>query len=190
MTLFGGFKKKILGYVHSNRQRNQKAPAQLIDFESAKSVGILFEYNNTQDRDFVVGFAEELENSGKEVQIFGYCTRKKDPNFVDPESYAPKIVPQVCFDGDFGLRKFLKNTPLKRFAAYEFDILVDFTPKNFRMIKILVGLSNAKFKTGFYDDTFENRFDLMIREAGGESNAQKLDHLAKYLKIINSPNND
>ncbi len=190
MTFLGEIKAKILGFVLSKMKREKKALGQLVDFDSAESVGILFDYNNVLDRDFVVSFADKLASSGKRVQVLGFCRSKKVSNFVEPESYFPKIVPQVCVESDFGWRKLFRSGALKRFASTGFDILVDLTPKDFLLIKILVGLSNAKLKTGFYEYNFENRFDLMIREPGESSISYRMDNLEKYLKIINSPKND
>ncbi len=190
MTFLGKIKNKLLISVHSKLIRNQKTTKRIVDFESARSIGILFDYNNVQDREFVVGFADKLASSGKEVQILGYCKSKKASNFVEPESFFPKIVPQVCNDADFGFRKLFRTGALKRFVSYDFDLLVDLSPSDFHLIKVTVGLSSAKLKTGFYQDSFENRFDIMIRERAEAGSFTKLVHLEKYLKIINSPKND
>jgi len=190
MVLFSKIKKKLQVYFYGSKQRKPRRLTLINDLDSAKSVGILFDYNKAQERNFAVDFAENLAGNQKKIQLLGFCTSRKDPNFVEPESFFPKIVPQICTSGDFGLRKIFKSGALKRFASYDFDILVDLTPKDFYLIKILVGLSSAKFKTGFYEDKFENIFDLMIREPEGASNQEKLEHLKHYLKIINSTRNE
>jgi len=190
MTLFGLIKKRIQVYIFSKKQRRFKRPPRVTSFETARSIGILFDYNKADDRDFVVDFAEKLVGNHKKVLVLGFYTSKKDSNYVDPESFFPKIVPQICSAKDFGLRSLFKTGALKRFATNDFDLLVDLTPKRYYLAKILVGLSSSKFKAGFYEDTIENVFDLMIRESTEASTRDKLQHLAHYLTIINPTQNE
>jgi len=123
-----------------------------IDFDDAKSVGILFDGTLLTDREAIQKFARKLKSQGKEVKMLAYVDGdQKDGDFVFPHFTKKEV--------DWTLRP--KSQKALEFAEHRFDILINLAANGVIPLEYIAALSKAKFRVGPSTDKIYC-YELMI----------------------------
>ncbi len=148
-----------------------------VEFDIAKSIGILFDATDPSSRNKVTAYAQSLIKNGKNVSLLGFVKNKqKDLSF----SFKYFTLNEVNW------RMIPQSAEINQFMNKKFNILINlYLGKNYP-IEFISALSKANLRVGPLSDN-SNCFDLMI----DIPDSKGIDHLIKqvdfFLNRINSP---
>jgi hypothetical protein len=148
-----------------------------VEFEVAKSIGILFDATDSSSRKQVLAYAQNMIKNGKKVSLLGFVKNKqKDLSF----SFKYFTLNEVDW------KMIPESADINQFMNHQFDILINlFLGKN-HQIEYISALSKANLRVGPFSKN-SNCFDLMIDIPPSKG----VDHLIKqvdfFLNRINSP---
>ena len=148
----------------------------VISFGEARSIGILFDATNLQNRNLVLEYAEELRDRRKQVKLLGFFDSKlKDENFTFRHFNRKDI--------DWAMRP--KGANVEEFINHSFDILLHLDTASSTYAEYISALSKASFKVGpFTEQTV--CYDLMI-DTDQRTNLQNfIDQLEGLLEKTNA----
>lgn len=182
MKLFSGFRQQIGEYILNNRMKETVRFKEYNNFESAKSVGVIFNATKLDAYYLARDFIANLRKQGINTLGMGFALTKEAANFFahNDERYEKGI--DVFSVGN--VNWFYKpNNPLTdAFCANEFDILVDMSMGHDLPLRFIVGLSKAKLKIG-NAESGNQYYDFTLRM--DEPNTEEyLNHVIHYLKNI------
>ncbi|MEJ6734880.1 MAG: hypothetical protein QNK67_04530 [Flavobacteriales bacterium] len=149
------------------------------NFQSAKSIGVLYDATDLKDMLMVSEFVNELFHSKKEIKALG---------FVNKNELSHNHIPMLQFDFFFlkDLNWFYKpqNYVINNFLEKDYDILINLCTQNCVPVKYLAGSSRAKFKVGKLEDN-TSVYDMMIdvKQNSLETLIKEVKH---YLNLINT----
>ncbi len=152
------------------------------NFETAKSVVILFDASQPDSFHVIKDFRKFIEGKGIECAAFGYVRQKEIPQqmlFWKNYSFITKK----------DLNWYLKPTgeAVDLFYSKDPDIMVDFTRDLPLEIQFLVQLSTARFKVGSFTEE-ENDYDLMIKLTDNHDIGYLAEQIKHYIHMLNPSN--
>lgn len=169
------FYKKSLRKLLETQKRRRLSH----NLDSAKTIAILFDATTEKTRREIKEYAEELEDKGKKVRLFGYFSIKQPPEghpfgFFTKQDTTWAGVPK----GDKALA----------FAAEKPDILIYMNPEPCEPLEWLAAASQAAMKVGFAMEK-PNDFDLLLETPANKDLHYFTEQLHLYLgKIILTKN--
>jgi len=182
MSFFSNLKAQIGNYFLKRDIKTQQRKREVVNFQSAKNIGLLFDANDPEEYDLVKKYLKYLKDAKKKVKAIGF--------------FNSKHIPQMEYsklDYDFFTKKELNwwdkptNVPVKNFVEEEYDILINFSLKESFPLIYITGISKAKFKVGKYTDK-NDVYDLMIEQPEGKDFKFFMRQIDHYLGIINATN--
>lgn len=170
---------KLKRYFY-NRSLNEKTSIAntqrtVINLADAKSIGILYD-STTPDNDIIITkFAEQLRNSGKQVEILAYQHDTKTNHKADVQVFNKKGVNWYAAPVD---------ERALRFAEKKFDLLFAcFITENLPL-EFISAISKARWRVGIYNKAKTNCYDMMIN-SGDKANVQYfITQATEFLKNI------
>jgi hypothetical protein len=148
-------------------------------FESAQSIGVIFNASNNDDFDLVKKYVKYLRESQKRVKALGYFNLKEVP-----EMKYSKIEYDFFANKDLNWHLQPACEQAQKFINEEYDILIDLNLDDDFPLKYISSLSKAKFKIGKYLDN-NITYDLMIAVEENKGIKYFLKHLDHYLMQMN-----
>jgi hypothetical protein len=145
-----------------------------VDNSKIKSLGVILNIDEVDDFERFRSLATYINVRPNKLKVIAYSpTKSEKPNFWE-----------VCFNPkDIGWRGAIKNIELQSFLDRPFDALISYYTSEELELKLLTGLSKAKFKIGILQ-TDSRLNDLIIKTKLNEFNVFKKE-LFKYLTILN-----
>ncbi|MCB0706585.1 MAG: hypothetical protein KDC34_14825 [Saprospiraceae bacterium] len=129
-----------------------KAKHQSVHFDSAKTIGLIFEGTDMEQRDKVLAYAARLKKEGKRVRLLAFMDNK-----VDNSGFVFKNFNRD--DLDFSLCP--KVEEVKSFIAEPLDVLINLSLKQVPALNFIVASAKARFRVGPYDEA-ASYYELMI----------------------------
>lgn len=167
------FKKSLLNVL-----ANQKRRRQAHNFDSAKTVGILFDATSEQTRHEVMDYARQLVEKRKSVRLFGYFKTKQPP-----EGHAFNFF----FQKETTWAGVPKSEKARDFAREKFDLLIYLDSEECPPLEWLAASSQAAMKIGFATDR-PNDFDLLLETPADKGIHFFIEQLHLYLGKILTKN--
>ena len=157
------------------KKRRAKKSKQLVNLEKAKSIGILFDATDLDQRKTVLHYADTLRKKRKQVRLLGFFDNKlKDNNFTFWHFNKKNI--------DWAFRP--KGKDIEDFIDQPFDLMINLNPESKYYSEYISALSNASFKVGpFTENTF--CYDLMIDTSKRTNLNHFIDQMEGLLKKTN-----
>lgn len=141
-------------FLNQERQQRRRAPRS-VNWEDARSIGILFEATDLNRRQAVLRYSEALKAQGKRVKLLGYFHNdQNDPNFIFPHFNRRQF--------DWALRPTASE--VHSFIDEPFDLLLNIEPATRLHSEYIALLSRAALKVGPYTENTDC-YDLMIEPA-------------------------
>lgn len=141
-------------YSLKKQLKAKKSPRlrKRVNLSSAKTVGILFDATELDDRNTVLKYAKRLKELKKKVSLLGFFNNK-----IDAENYTFKHINLKNID--WALRP--TGEDVKAFMKDSFDVFINADPKTQIHSEYIAALSEAHLKVG---PCTENTYcyDLMI----------------------------
>ncbi len=151
-----------------------------VGFNNAKSIGILYQYNNSKTQKDIAYFTKELRKLGKKVETI--CFIEEETKDFDYKSLS------FGYE-DINYRGKIIDEQIRLFLDSAFDYLYYMEFQISPILKYILSKSKAKCKIGFYADDIYKYLDLMVNFEKTETEKDLkilINEMLKYSKIINN----
>lgn len=170
-----GYKNLIISRNISRIKRN----VQFSNFDSAKSIALLFTIGNKSEFEIVKNYYKEIESENVKTHALGFTKKPDDIGKVyfgqgDFNFYSEKHI------SNFGK---IKEVVVSDFVKQDFDILINLSSINNFYIEYVFALSIAKFKvSGIIDCKYSDLNINFSREKGLEYFISQVNHYLRTIK--------
>lgn len=148
----------------------------IVPFESASTVGLLFEATDLDKREIVLAYAKKLRKKGKKVKLLGYFN-----NHIDNSNFTFRHFNRK--DIDWALRPTGKE--VTEFLQHKLDVFINLSTETKSYTEYIAALVNAPLRVGpCTEHTF--CYDLMIDLAGKKTLNAFIQQVEQLLKITNT----
>jgi len=151
---------------------------QTHNFNTAKSAGIIFDAGNPDDFMKVREFSKYLSGFDIECSILGYANADIVPTDV---LFRDNVTVFCNKDLDFFFRP--ANPDALGFMAKKFDMLFEFSLKDYFPLRYISSLSPSAFKVGKYSENNLN-LDFMIDIHSQPSLEFLIEQIKTYISIL------
>jgi hypothetical protein len=175
-----GLRENIGKKVLKRKLKDFSRQVHVHNFDTAKSVVILFDAGEPDCFSVIKEFRKFVEYKGIKCAVFGYVQQKEIPQemlFWKNYSFITKK------DVNWYHKPFGEAVEL--FYAQDPDILLDFTRETPLELQFLVKLSKAQFKISSFTE-LENDYDLMINLTEKNDIGYLVEQVKHYVSILNS----
>ena len=176
--------QKIQLYFHNYFLKRELAKLSVtrnsVNFEKAKTFGIVFTTADLAEVKAMQAFCKTLEKAGKKVEILGYAGKVDKNTTIDLPHFTRK---------DLNWHLTPKTEAISSFIKKDFDILVNFHAGTCRPLEYIAACSHAHCRVGRYHPDQTQCYDLMVTLKENESHKAYSDMVFQYLKMINKDNN-
>lgn len=173
--MFAAFRNILFKKALRESLASQKRTRQVHTFESARTVGLLFDASSETARRESLDFAKSLEKQGKKVSVLGFFNAKQVP---ENQSFDSFFIKETAWLGK------PKSDKASHFAQQKFDLLLTLNPDELPPLEWLAVQSQAAFKIGFATSR-PNDFDMQLETPEGKGVRYFTEQLAMYLgKIV------
>jgi len=162
--------KKALREMLASKKRHR----QVHTFDTARTIGLLFDASSETARRESLEFARLMEKKGKKVSVLGFFNSKQAPEAPGFDSFFLK---ETSWLGQ------PKSEKAKAFAAEKFDLLLTLNPDDHPPLEWLAASSQASFKIGFATSR-PNDLDIQLETPEGKGIRYFTEQLALYLGKI------
>jgi len=164
-------------YSHhlKNRLKRHGVRHQVVNFQRAKYIGIVFDGTDEQNIVTVHNYVHKLKKRELKVSMLGFVDAS---NMTENMSYMAFSRKEINW-----YHKPSHHKPVE-FTGKEFDILINAHTQESAPLEYIATFSNAKFRVGPYlEDDKAHCFDFMIRTKSDdlEDFLEEVDH---YLEIL------
>ncbi len=152
-NIFHSIREKIFVRSLNEKIKNRlQGKRRGLNFDKSRTIGILFDATNMENRNLVLEYAEQLRSQKKQVKLLGFFDSKmKDENFTFRHFNRSDI--------DWAFRP--KGSNVEEFMNQQFDVLINLNTSSTTSTEYISALSKANFKVGpFTERTI--CYDLMI----------------------------
>lgn len=152
-----------------------KSPSRPMNLARAKTIGILFDGNDLDQRQQVTRYAEQLRKQNKRVQLLAYLHRADKEATYPFRVFSRKNV-------DWAHRP--KGEEVDKFLTDSYDLFYCLTAESNPVFEYLAAAVNADLKIGPVAE-LPDSFDLMIDLGHRASPRQLIDQAEEILKKTN-----
>ena len=177
-----GLRENIGKRVLKKKLKDFERKVQVHNFETAKSVVILFDANDPDSFPVIKNFRKFVEDKGIQCAVFGYVSLKEIPQEM-------LFWKNYYFITKSNLNWYHKPTgeAVDAFHSLHPDILFDLTSEVPLELQFLVKLSTAQFKISCFTEE-QNDYDLMINLADKTDVGYLCEQIKHYVSMLNSSN--
>ncbi|MDR0695127.1 MAG: hypothetical protein LBF81_07510 [Prevotellaceae bacterium] len=175
--MFGGVKRSIGRRILKKQRKYQQCKRQFHNFNTAKSVGILYLYNPTTENDIQM-LVRFLTERNIKVQLLAYS-----PEPAPPQSFITTVNKRLFHKDQLNWFGKPVTGEVDNFIRSPFDILIDFSHSLCYPMQYVATLSHAQMRVGkiaYPDNPYE--FILTVPEQG--NNKLFIEQLKHYLLSI------
>ncbi len=144
-----------------------------VSFETAKTIGLLFDANDLNTRNMVLKYGTSLKKQGKKVTYLGFLNNKHDTENYTFDYYNLKNI-------DWAQRT--KGEHVDEFVNQPFDILIAAMLKTSRHTEFIAASSRASIKAGPIPEFVPEAFDVMVDYKTGTDLPEFLQQTESLLK--------
>jgi hypothetical protein len=177
--LSSNLKLKICDYLLQKEIRKNKRKAEVITFEKAYDIGILYDATTDSDYELIKNYVRDLRAMTKDVVSLGYYDRKELPN-----TRFMKLGLDLFTKKALSWKMKPADPLVTNFVNRNFDILICLNLTGSIPLRYVSSMTKAKFKIGKYDPSSVNIYDLMIMVENNTSLKQMIEQTGHYLKQI------
>lgn len=174
-----GLRETIGKRVLNNKLKSFQRETHVHNFETAKSVVILFDAQIKNAFHIVWDFRGFLKDKGIDCTVYGYIDQKEIPQdmlfWKDIHVITKRNLNWYMQPVGEATELYRKENP---------DILMDFTTDQRVELQFLVQLSPARFKIGCYTEE-KNDYDLMIKLTEQNDMSFLSEQIKHYVSILN-----
>jgi len=171
-------KQKIGYYILRKNIKNSKRKKAFFNFDSAKTVGIIFDASHQDSYLIAKSFMANLDKKNIKVEAVGYVKTK------EAISYFPHHE-GIFFFSIKEANWYFKPSyqEIIEYSKKSFDILIDLSMSDLLQIKFIIGLSNARLKIGRGAENQEF-YDIIINVDQNKSLKEFIDLINHYMSVL------
>ena len=169
------FQSALQRQVRAIKNKRQQKPMNL---EISKSVGILFDANDLQNRNIVLNFSKKLEKSKKKVELLGFLDKAPEDEIIHFPIFTKKEIDWIYRPKGEAVRHFLDTS---------FDLFLHLHPFSQCYSDYIAALSKAHLRVGPYSSR-EFAYDLMIDMEGDTDLKKLIQQMESLLAKLNIKN--
>jgi hypothetical protein len=160
------------------RKKKHPASGQGVNLDTARSVSILFDATQVDERKVVTDFARQLQHKGTTVRLLGYFTTD-----IGESTFAfPAFTRQDL--NWYGVPK--KQPAVDDFLRAETDLLLVLQAQATPLFDYLAALTPAAFKVGPVSYTTP-AYDVMLDVPAKADHRYLIQQIQQVLKVTNAP---
>lgn len=181
MNFIQKIKLKFGFYILKKSIKQRKRQKAFFNFESAKSIGILFDASHQDSYLIAKSFMANLSKKSIKVEALGYVKTK------EAISYFP-FHQGITFFSIKETNWYFKpiDEVVNNYVNKNFDILIDLSLADLLQIKFIIALSNAKLKIG-RGVANEEYYDIIISMAQDKSLKEFIELINHYMSVLKNP---
>lgn len=173
---FDNIKENFYQKHLSRKVAEVKTRRHQVNFENAKSIGILIEAGNRENLVFADKYRDQLRNQRKQVKILAYFNDKAAHDNLTVNYFT---------DRDMNWYGIPNSEQVRDFIDRPFDILISLHLSTSRPLEYISTISNAKMRVGLHARDKEYCYDFMIDPTSVTNLNQFVNQFEDYFKIIN-----
>lgn len=172
-------KLKLANWLLKRRQKATKRRKGVFNFDTAKTVGVLFSLDQNHSFKIIKDFLDFL--ASKKIQTFtlAYCPYKEIP-----DNYIGVSRINIFTAKDLNWLDIPTDPIVEKFTTKHFDILFDLSPAGQFPSKYVNNLSQARFKIGIEANSGKEH-DMMFRIENEQDTQYFVDQIKYYISRIN-----
>ncbi len=182
MNFVSKLKLKVGKYSLSKKLINFKRVREGHNLETAKTAGILFNPTDQTSFELIKQFLTYLSNYKIEIYVLGYID-----DMIIPESFLFWKGINLFSRKELNWIMIPKTPVVNDFIDKPFDLLFDLSLTDHFPVEFIARLSKSKFKIGRFTSD-HNSYDLMFELNENQKLEGFLDHIKKYINLLNRPN--
>ena len=161
----------------------EKRPFTPLNVHEYRSVGVLYHCDSEETHKKVKVFVDFLrkEIGVRDVMAMAFVDEKEIPSYL----IAKLNFVQICRK-DLDWKMMPRGNEVANFITEPFDVLIDLSLEDVLPIQYMVAGSRAAFKVGRKEGLNEELNDMLIDMAGSKSLSQYINHVNKYLHMLNA----
>ncbi len=171
--------KRKLSDFSFQRKESPKREVKAINITKAQTIGVVYRADDDETKELVERYIKFLKEYKIKCKTLGYYNRDELPLYV-----TPKLEFDYFLKKDLNWKLETKVPEVLNFVQSEFDILIDTTVKEDRVIRFIVKQSRAQFKVGCAKTELSD-LDFTINLQPEEGVRQLMKGLDNYLHLIN-----
>jgi hypothetical protein len=174
MELLEKIKDRFFNSVIAHRTEGYKANRKMMNFEAAKTFGIIYDSTISGSDIAVTKIAESLRNKGKEVSVFAFLNDKKVEQKDDV----------VIFNAnDINWYGVPKSDKVLQFCDRKLDVILCAIPTPNRPLEYIGHFSKALCRVGVFNEG-NNDFELMVNVPENTAIPKVLEQMIQLLNQI------
>ncbi len=157
------------------RVKNLNVKHNIINWNDAKSIGIVYDSTNADNDTVIAGFAQRLREQNKVVEILGFVNDKKIDTKDGVTVFNKKNLTWTEVPDDERVEKFV---------AQKFDLLLGcFIGENLPL-EFVTRISNARWRVGAYVENKTDCYDMMVNVSGKTELPYLIEQTTYFLNQI------
>ena len=157
------------------RLKSPQVKHDIINWNDAKSIGIIYDSTNVANDTVISDFAQKLREQNKEVEILGFVNDKKIDSKAGVTIFNKKSLSWTQAPEDEKVEKF---------AAQNFDLLLGcFTGENLPL-EFITRISKARWRVGAYVENKTDCYDMMVNVSGNNDLPYLIEQTTYFLNQI------
>jgi hypothetical protein len=182
VNFVSNLKLKVGRYSLRKKLGNFKRVRESYNLETAKTAGILFNPTDQTSFEQIKQFLTYLGNYKIQIYVLGYIDDK-----TIPESFLFWKGINLFSRKELNWTMIPKTPVVTDFIDKPFDLLFDLSLTDHFPMEFIARLSKSKFKIGRFTEAHDS-YDLMFELDENQKLEDFLDHIKKYINLINRPN--
>lgn len=170
MAAFDALRRKLHQRLLHQQLRLHPHPRHSVQYDQAKSIGILFDASELPDREVVIRFAEQLRKQGKSVKLLAFVDGRAELENFPFGAFNRKNIDWLQRPSGDAVKDFLHQP---------FDILLNFGMKENMALEYIATLSKASYRVGPFSRS-THCYELLIDLPA----SQKLPDLIKQIEFF------
>ncbi len=181
VIIFGKIRSAFGEKMLSKRVKTLERQKMVHNFNTARTIGIIFDAGQKEDLKQVKEFAKYLSELKINCTVLGY---------VDSDEIHSDLLfyKNISIFSKKELDFFFRPThpDAVKFQSAKFDILIDLSLRDYFPIRWILGLSTAPFKVGRYSEAKPDP-DFMIDIHSQPEIEFLIEQIKNYVSILNNP---
>ncbi len=168
-------------YIFSLRVRKQPARQAIFPrIDAVRSVLMVYESDMDERNTAVLAIEQELQKTGKDVVMWGYCAKKELTTVPTPNQ-------RIFGKQEVGWLSKPSNDLIFELQKRQYELVIDLTQHPCLPLQYITLYARADFKTGMQLSTNQESdgiHDLLIRTDPQDSPRFLYEQIIKYLTMI------
>ena len=180
MSLSKNIRAKLGQLRFLKETQKQKYKPEVIGFDSASSIGLLYDATIERDYETVKAYVKTVRGQyKKDILAMGFVDKKKLP----PAQFA-----QYGLDfftrADLDFRLIPNNPIVNNFIENKFDILINLNSGVCFPLRYIAAMSKCRFRVGRYDHKNTACYDMMIHLSPETPIKEVIEETEHFLRKI------